>query len=194
MKNYLNSLLALLCCAWLGQAAAAEVAGVKLDDKAKLGNAELVLNGAGLRTKVFFKVYVIGLYLPAKAATTEAVLAQKGAKRAQIVLVRDVSAEDFSGALIDGLKNNHSEAEFSALKARADQLREAMVAAGEVKSGTVVSLDYLPETGTRLTIAGKQQGKDLPGEDFYNGLLRIWLGNHPAQDNLKEAMLGKAPQ
>lgn len=191
MSRLTKILLVLLCGLWLGQAPAAEVAGVTLDDQTKLGPAELLLNGAGLRTKVFFKVYVIGLYLPAKAATSEALLAQKGARRVRIVLMRDVSAEDFSAALMDGLRNNSSEAEFAVLKGRADALREAMVAAGEVKTGTVVSLDYLPESGTRLVIADKPQGKDIPGEDFNNALLRIWIGAKPAQDNLKEALLGK---
>ena len=108
-----------------------------------------------------------------------------------LALVRDVGPEDFSDALIDGLKNNSSEAEFAAMKPRIDQFRQAIVAAGEVKSGSVVHLDYLPETGTRLAIGGKQLGKDIPGEDFYNALLRIWIGDKPIQDNLKEALLGK---
>ncbi len=191
MKKYLYCLLVLLFTAWTAQAIAAEVAGVKLEDKAKLGNAELVLNGIGLRTKVFFKVYVIGLYLPAKAATSNAVLEQKGVKRAHMVLLRDVSAEDFSDALIEGLTNNSSDAEMAALKPRIDQFRQAIVAAGEVKSGLVVHLDFLPETGTRLTLGGKQQGKDIPGEDFFNALLRIWVGEKPIQNNLKDTLLGK---
>ncbi len=191
MKKHLHCLLVLLIAAWTTQVFAAEVAGVKLEDKARLGNAELVLNGIGLRTKVFFKVYVIGLYLPAKAATGAAVLEQKGVKRAHLVLLRDVSAEDFSDALIEGLKNNSTEAELAALKARIDQFRQTIVAAGEVKSGLVVHLDFLPDSGTRLTLGGKQQGKDIPGEDFFNALLRIWVGEKPIQDNLKEALLGK---
>ena len=191
MKAFLNGLLVLLSSTWIGHAPAAEVAGVRLEEKAKVGNAELALNGAGLRTKVFFKVYVIGLYLPTKAVTSAEVLSQKGSKRAHLALVRDVGPEDFSDALIDGLKNNSSEAEFAAMKPRIDQFRQAIVAAGEVKSGSVVHLDYLPETGTRLAIGGKQLGKDIPGEDFYNALLRIWIGDKPIQDNLKEALLGK---
>ena len=123
--------------------------------------------------------------------TSAEVLSQKGSKRAHLALVRDVGPEDFSDALIDGLKNNSSEAEFAAMKPRIDQFRQAIVAAGEVKSGSVVHLDYLPETGTRLAIGGKQLGKDIPGEDFYNALLRIWIGDKPIQDNLKEALLGK---
>jgi hypothetical protein len=51
--------------------------------------------------------------------------------------------------------------------------------------------DWLPEGGTRLSINGKQLGKDIAGEDFYRALLRIWLGSKPAQDDLKELLLGK---
>lgn len=192
MKAFAKALIVLLCGLGIGLASAAEVAGVKLEDKARVGGTELLLNGAGLRTKVFFKVYVIGLYLPAKSETSAAVLAQQGSKRAHLVLVRDVGPEDFSDALIDGLKNNSSESEFAAMKPRIEQFRQAIVAAGEVKSGSVVHLDFLPESGTRLTIGGKQQGKDIPGEDFYKALLRIWIGEKPIQDNLKEALLGKS--
>lgn len=191
MKKLLHCSLVLLFAAWTAQTIAAEIAGVKLEDKTKLGNAELVLNGIGLRTKVFFKVYVIGLYLPAKVATGAAVLEQKGVKRAHLVLLRDVSAEDFSDALIEGLNNNSTEAELATLKARIEQFRQTIVAAGEVKSGLVVHLDFLPESGTRLTLGGKQQGQDIPGEDFFNALLRIWVGDKPIQDKLKEALLGK---
>jgi long-chain acyl-CoA synthetase len=49
-------------------ALAAEVAGIKVDEHVKLESVELVLNGAGLRTKAFFKVYVAGLYLAERKA------------------------------------------------------------------------------------------------------------------------------
>ena len=65
---------ALLALAAFG-AATAEVAGVKLDDKMQVESRELVLNGAGLRKRVIFNVYVIGLYLPEKKNDPAAVLA-----------------------------------------------------------------------------------------------------------------------
>jgi hypothetical protein len=56
----------------------------------------------------------------------------------------------------------------------------------------VVHLDWLPESGTRLTFNGVAKGSDIPGEDFYRALLKIWIGDKPAQDDLKEHLLGKA--
>ena len=56
-------------------ASAAEIAGIKLPERAKLGTCELVLNGAGLRKKLFFKVYIASLYLAEKRSSPAEVLA-----------------------------------------------------------------------------------------------------------------------
>ena len=77
------------------------------------------------------------------------------------------------------------------LKDRLKQFSDTLLAAGEPKTGTSVVIDWLPESGTRLTINGQVKGKDIAGEDFYRALLKIWLGNKPVQDDLKQALLGK---
>ena len=68
----------------------------------------------------------------------------------------------------------------------------AMVTIGNAPEKSVVHLDWLPDSGTRLTFNGTAKGSDIAGEDFYRALLRIWLGDKPAQDDLKEHLLGKA--
>lgn len=196
MKRYaLAALAALSLTLSLGTSlarAATEVAGIKVDERARVGNSDLVMNGAGLRTKVFFKVYVAALYLPEKAGDTAAVLAAKGPKRIAITLKRDLAAEKFVDALKEGIEKNSNETEQAAIKDRLQQFAKAMLSVGEAKEGSFVTIDWLPESGTRLSIGGQQKGSDLPGEDFYRALLKIWLGNEPAQDDLKQALLGKA--
>ena len=90
MKAILATLLAAMC---LPALATMEVAGVKFDDKAKVGAADAVINGAGLRSRAFFKVYAIGLYLPQKAATAADAIGAKGAKRIAIVTMRELTAD-----------------------------------------------------------------------------------------------------
>ena len=189
MKNLLMAVLAALSCQL---AHAVEVAGVKFDDQTRVGNGETVVNGAGLRKKAFFKVYAMALYLPAKHGEAEAVLAASGAKRISISLLRDLTAKQFVDALEEGMTNNHSDAEMAALKDRLKQLSDTMLAIGEAKTGTTIVIDWLPDSGTRLTVNGQVKGKDIAGEDFYRALLKIWLGNKPVQDDLKQALLGKA--
>jgi hypothetical protein len=95
-------LLAALAALSFHLAAAVEVAGVKFDDKTRVGTGELVVNGAGVRKKAVFKVYAMALYLPEKRGDAEAVLAARGAKRISLSLLRDLSAQQFVEALQEG--------------------------------------------------------------------------------------------
>ncbi|MBL8397530.1 MAG: chalcone isomerase family protein [Candidatus Accumulibacter sp.] len=186
-----RSIMIIAALAAFNLADAADVGGVKFDDKVRLGSTELSLNGAGIRKKAVFKVYAIALYLPEKRSTTDATLALKGHKRISIQLLRDLSAQQFVDALQEGLTNNHGEAEMAALKDRLKQFSDTLLAIGEARSGSVLNIDWLPESGTRLLVNGQIKGKDIAGEDFYKALLKIWLGGKPVQDDLKQALLSK---
>lgn len=174
----------------LSLAHAAELESFKFDDKIKLGNAEIVLNGTGVRSK-FGKRYAMALYLPAKAVDAKAALAAKGAKRVDVRLIKDVSGDTFANAVSGGINDNSSDAEKAALKDRVKQLADAVIALGEIKAGTAIVFDWIPQQGMVLTVGGQSVGKPIAGEDFYTALLRVWLGEDPAQGNLKEALLGK---
>jgi hypothetical protein len=180
-------LLALLAA----PALAAEVAGVKVEDEIKLGPGELVLNGAGLRTKAFFKVYVAGLYLAEKRASAAEVLQLPGAKRVSMRMMRDLTAKQLTDALDEGIRDNTPAAEQESLKGRLAELTATMSALGSAKEGDVIALDWLPGSGTRLVLNGETKGKPIVGEDFYRALLRIWLGDDPVSDSLKKALLGQ---
>ena len=181
--------LALLTLAIL-PASAAEVAGVRIDDKTRVANAELTLNGAGLRKRAFFQVYAIGLYLPQKSSSTAAILEQPGPKRVAIHMLRDVGADAFTEAMADGIRANHSEAETKALEPRIKELGAIMAELKEAKKGMAIALDWQPQSGTVMVVNGAARGKPIAGEDFYKALLRIWIGDKPVQDDLKKALLG----
>jgi len=166
---------------------AAEVAGVKLQDAANLGGKDLVLNGAGVRTRLMFKVYVAALYLPAKASDLPATLAQS-TRRVQLNMLRNVGADDLVGALVEGMNANNSAAEMAAVKAQTDQLVTIMKSIGEAKAGDVVALDFV-EGQTRIGHNGKAIGS-IDGKPFNDALMKIWLGDKPVQPDLKKAMLG----
>ena len=168
-------------------AIAAEIGGVRLDDKISIEGKELVLNGAGIRTRAIFKVYVASLYVPAKATDLAGVLAA-GPRRVQMNLLRTLSAEQLVDALNDGLKDNNTEAELGAVKSQIDQLASILKTFREVKEKDVVALDYV-EGGTRVGLNGDAKGI-IPGEAFNRALMKIWLGDHPVQSDLKKAMLG----
>ena len=107
-----------------------------------------------------------------------------------MTMLRNVDADSFAGAMNDGLKSNHTEAQLAAFKAQIDALNAALKAVGEAKKGDLVLIEYMPDTGTRITVNGQPKGASIPGEDFYAAVLRIWLGDKPVDADLKKGLLG----
>lgn len=185
-------LVAVLSLMLMSSANAVDIAGTHFDDKASLAGTDLTLNGVGVRTKLFFKVYAVGLYLPQKTEGAEATLASKGVRRIQIVTLRDLTAEQLTDAFVEAINANQTEQELAKLTARVERFRATMLAIGKVAEKTTIRLDYLPASGTRLTIGGEQKGSDIAGEDFYQALLRIWLGGAAVQADIKDKLSGKS--
>ena len=193
MNRNISRLLAasLLALAAAGSGAqTVEVEGVKLESSAQVGNAALQLNGAGLRTRVFFKVYVAALYVPQKSADANNLLAQKGPRRIAITMLRNVDAESFADALNEGLRNNHSAAQLASLKAQIDALNATLKLVGEAKKGDLINFEFVPEVGTRVMVNGQPRGAVIAGEEFFTAVLRIWIGDKPVEASLKKGLLG----
>lgn len=179
--------IALAAAALCTMALAAEVGGVRLDDRVSVGGQELVLNGAGVRTKLMFKVYVASLYLRQKGADLASVMASSP-RRVQLNLLRDLSASQLVDALVDGLNESNSAEQVAAVKPQTDQLAGIMKAFGEVKEKDVVTLDFV-DGATRVALNGQSKGS-IPGEAFNQALMRVWLGDKAVQPDLRKAMLG----
>ena len=189
MRSFIRPLLAAaLLSASIAQAAV-QVGGVDFQPELGAQKGTLALNGAGLRTRVGFKVYAMGLYLRAPLTDAAAIIGDKGEKRIRIVLTRDLEAKQFGDALLTGLEKNHEPDELAALKPATDALIGALAAVGEVASGTEILLDQLANGATRLVVNGQQQGHDIADVKFYPALLRIWLGVRPADHDLRDALL-----
>lgn len=179
-------LTAFLFAAPLAQAA--EVAGIRIDEHAKAGSTDLVLNGAGIRTRIFFKVYVGALYLPKKTNSAAAVIDSTEPRRVVLHLLRDLDADALFGALLDGLRKNHGEAELAKLKADTDQFERLMRSIGNARTGDVIGIDFSPQ-GIDVAFNGQVRGS-IASDAFGRALLKVWLGEKPADVDLKRAMLG----
>jgi Chalcone isomerase-like len=177
--------------AWMSAAFALEIEGVKLDDRARIGSSDVVLNGAGLRTRLGFKVYAGGLYLVEKTRDANAAVAAPGAKRVAMHMMRDVGAKSLIDAFNDGLEKNTPAAELAKLRSSAAEFNAALEGIGEAKKGDVILIDFVPGAGTVLTVNGQARGKPIAGDDFYRALLRIWLGERPVDGDLRKGMLGQ---
>lgn len=173
---------------------AAEVGSVKLDDSIKLANQEIKLNGAGIRYKAIFKVYVAALYLDAKKSTPAEVLAASGPKRMTLVMLRDVGNEEFGQSFMTGIQKNSEKAERAKLVNHLLKFGEMFASIPLLKKGDLITIDWIPHSGTHIQLNNKKIIDIIPDAAFYNVLLKIWLGERPADAKLKKQLLGEADE
>jgi len=187
MTPSIKTIIPLIGLLIAGNISAKDVAGVSIPDQATLVGKTLNLNGAGIRSKFVFDIYIGGLYLSQNSHDVKHILSMAGPKRVLMhVLYDEVDKEKLTGGWTAGFENNLSTQDFKALEPRLADFNKLFV---DLKTGDQVLLDYLPGKGTQVTIKQQIRGT-IPGEDFNRALLQVWLGHDPADADLKEAMLG----
>jgi hypothetical protein len=167
------------------------VASVKYDETTQVADSTLQLNGAGVRYKAVFKVYTAGLYLEKKAGTPQEVNAQKGPKRISITMLREIDSTELGKLFSRGMEDNMDRAAFSKLIPGVLRMSQIFSDHKKLMAGDQFQVDWVPGTGTVITVKGKPQGEPFKEPEFFNALMGIWLGNAPADWKLKDALLGK---
>ena len=188
MKFLMKFILVSIFCLFALSTNALEIKGFKVEESAKVGGSDLVLNGAGMRVKLMFKVYVAGLYLMQKLNEANAVINDEGNKRISMHFLRNVNADALLGGMNDGFTDNNTKADMAAIEPQMNAFRQMMTSAKEVKEGDEIVLN-LTSAGTQVNLNGKLLGH-IDGEAFNRALLRVWLGNKPVDAQLKKALLG----
>jgi Chalcone isomerase-like len=174
-----------------GTAHAAEIEGVNVPERAQIGRngPELVLNGAGVRVRLVFNIYVAALYLPAKADDGEAILRAHGPSRLSLHLLRDLTAGQMISTTNDALQETLSPEERMPLESRLKQFNAVFETLRTLKKGTQIAIDHVPGSGTVVHINGEEKER-IPGADFNQALLRMWIGDRPRDPDLRKALLG----
>ncbi len=183
---FLSAMLSFTC----STAQAGQLAGIEVEDQITIArNTTLKLNGMGLREKAWFDIYVGSLYLATPSHDAAEVIAQPGPFRVQMdILYAAIAGEKLVAAWQEGFEKNQSADSLAELDARIKQFN-ALFSESALK-GDRIQIDYLPSKGTRVIKNNKLLGT-IEGEDFKKAVLAIWLGNAPADAELKEGMLDK---
>lgn len=174
--------------------AATEISGVTLEDEITFDNQKLVLNGAGIRRKFGFSVYICALYLTQKRHTLTEIVALSGPKKVAVTMLREISSDDLGDALLTGIRHNSNPEQTQRIGAQLVALGQLFGSIPRLKKGDTFSVGYVPETGTLIEVNGKQALAPLPDVAFFEALLRIWLGDDPADSSLKPLLLGGKPE
>jgi len=167
---------------------AKKIAGVQIDDSVTIKGAELTLNGAGIRTKFVFDIYVAAFYTVNPVKKIEQISDAAPMRMAMHFVYDEVSKEKLVDGWNDGFEDNLSDEQLAKLKSRINLFNELFQT---VRAGDVIELDFVPGKGTLVNINNKNKGV-ISGAEFYRALLMIWLGKDPVGDDLKESLLGQA--
>lgn len=183
--------LGLIALACATSVQAMDVGGVNVPDTATVAGKELKLNGAGMRAIVILgKYYAIGLYLGEKKTTPADVQAVAGPRRISLHIQKEINSEEFGQLFITSMNKNSTKEEKAKVVGQTVKFGEMFAALEPVKKGDIVTLDWVPGTGTMAQLNGKKIGEVMPDIAFYNAVLRIWLGDMPAQESVKRELLG----
>ena len=175
-------------------ASAVEVNGVTVAERVQIGSGgpNLVLNGAGVRTRLVFKIYVAALYLPAKMNSGEEILSNDQPRRLLLHMLRDLTSKELTASMIEALNETLTPAERSPLESRVQQFNAILETLHDLRRGTQIAIDYVPQFGTIVLVDGNEKGR-IPGADFNQALLRMWIGARPRDVELRSALLGVRP-
>ncbi|MEZ4753627.1 MAG: chalcone isomerase family protein [Bdellovibrionota bacterium] len=186
MKRFFKLSVLVLTISVLSETAqGAELAGANFPDRTSVKGVELILNGLGVRKATIFKIkaYVAGLYLAKKASDVNAILSNKKPKKIVMKFLRSVEASRLADGWVEGFESNSIA--YSVLKERVQRLAGLMP---DVKDGDIIEFEISDD----LTIV-KSNSKiltEVKGDDFSKGLLLVWLGPNPPNEDLKKGMLG----
>ena len=172
-------------------AAQVKIEGQTFAAQARLGDTDLKLNGVGLRAVAWLKGYAAGLYLTKKAGTAEEVMVATGPKRLSITMLREIDSAELGKLFTRGVEDNSPRSEMSKLIPGLMRMSQIFSDQKKLLPGENFLIEWVPGTGTVITVKGKVQGEPFKEPEFFNALMRIWLGPNPADWKLKDALLGK---
>ncbi len=190
MNKALSTVLAslLVSSALLAPAGAATVEGVELPETLAADSAELKLNGAGVRSKWFMDLYVGGLYVPQTTDDAQQIIVANEPQAITLHIISGlITSDKMTSATLEGFESA-TDGNTAPIQPQIDAFME--VFKEEIKEGDVFELVYVPDTGVRVLKNGEERGV-IEGMDFKKALFGIWLSDQPAQEDLKQAMLGQ---
>ncbi|GAL82843.1 hypothetical protein MYP_69 [Sporocytophaga myxococcoides] len=165
-----------------------KIKGVDVPGTIETEKGKLLLNGAGIRTKYIFDLYVGALYLKEKTKDPKAVINQDSPQAIRMYIISDkITNKKMEETIKEGFEKA-TKGNTAPYKSKIDQLMVAFKE--EIHNKDVIDIIYLPGSGVKLYKNGKLKTQ-VEGLDFKKLLFTIWLGDEPADEDLKNRMLGK---
>ncbi|CAM3047621.1 chalcone isomerase family protein [Moritella viscosa] len=164
--------------------AAQEVSGVSVPDNVSLEGTSLNYQGAGVRSKFFIDLYVGSLFT--QKANKDVVKSQDVSAIRLNIISGLITSDKMVSAINDGF-DGATEGNTAPISA---EIAEFIgVFSEEIVKGDQFTLVSTPGKGL-VTYKNNEKLSTINNDDFRQAVLSIWLGDKPADDDLKDDMLG----
>ncbi len=184
------SALALMACiASPVRATNTEIAGVRYEPTVQVEGQVLQLNGSGLSYKALQKVYTIGLYTKRKSSKAEEILSMEGPKQLKFVMLVPMRIDELGKLIARGMESNSARDEFLQLIPSAVEMGRTFSKLRRLGPGDIVAIEWVPGRGTVFYLNGQPSGLPMGQQNFYNAVLKVWIGKNPTTVDLKNALL-----
>ena len=185
MRNFMLAVMAVFSVAFAN--AQTQVGDATLPNQMTIEGTDLVLNGAGMREKVVFDLYAGGLYLQSKSNNASSIINADETMVIKLDIVSKlVSSKKMKNAVDDGFEASTND-NIAPLTDRIEKFKSFF--SDKIVKTNVFDIAYIKGQGTVVYKNGTKVGM-IEGLDFKKALFGIWLGEDPADDDLKEGMLG----
>ncbi len=173
----------------LVQAQNADLAGIHYPDSLKVEGTSLVLNGSGISYRAVAKIYTVALYVPKKGNTADAILTMAGPKQLRFVMLQGMRIDEIGKLITTGVENNSTRTQFYGLIPAIRKMGEQFSRIKRMAPGDTFAIEWVPNRGTIFFVNNQPAGLPIQEPDFFNAILRTWLGKNPPSQGLKDALL-----
>jgi Chalcone isomerase-like len=170
-----------------------EIAGVHYEPKVKVEGQQLQLNGSGLSYKALAKVYTVGLYTTRKSSKADEVLGMDGPKQLKFVMLVPMRIDELGKLIARGIEANSSRDDFMKLIPSTVDMGRTFSKLRRMAPGDNVVIEWVPRRGTVFYVNGQPAGLPIGQQDFFNAVLKVWIGKSPTTQDLKDALLDFKP-
>lgn len=170
-------------------AQSADTVGVHYNPGIKVEGTPLTLNGTGVSYRAVAKLYTVGLYVPQKSSKADVIFSTGGPKELRFVMLQGMRVDEIGKVITKGIEVNSSREEFFRLIPAIRTMGEQFSRIRRMNANDVLSVEYVPKRGTMFYVNGAPAGLPIEDTNFFPAILRVWLGSHPATQDLKDALL-----
>lgn len=173
----------------VARAQSADLAGVSYPGTIKVEGQTLVRNGSGISYNAITKLYTVALYVEQKSDQPEAIVTQGGPKQLRFVMLKSTRVDELGRIITSGIERNNERDDFFRLIPAIRAMGEQFAHIQRLAAGDHFVIEWVPKRGTLFIVNGQPVGLPIVDPDFFNSVLRVWLGKTPRSPDLKNALL-----